>query len=137
MGKRQDDKKWNGMAISPRLLKEKNDDIKRMKIDLVIENNIASRGLSLDVISQKTNIKKIEVQRLLHRYGGIRRYIRYCRLRQAYVELLLNQRSTISKVVEKYGFASLTTFSTVFQKEYGCHPWDLAELEKKARKKDE
>lgn len=133
MGKSKQDQDRRGMFISARALKEKNDDIKRMKIDLVIENNAFDRRLSLDLISEKTRIGKSEVQRILHRHGGIRRYIKRYRLQQAYIDLVLSHRSTISRVVEKYGFASLSGFATVFEKEYDCYPWELVELGEKRR----
>ncbi|MFT0138278.1 helix-turn-helix domain-containing protein [Alcanivoracaceae bacterium MT1] len=114
-------------VISARALKRKNDDIKKMKIDLVIENNFSVRRLSLDFISQRSGVKRAEVERLLHRHGGIKRYIRQYRLQQAYIELVLNQKWTISRVAEKYGFVNLTTFSSVFEREYGRYPWDFKE----------
>ncbi len=88
-----------------------------------INKNLDNSEFNIDTLAQQVGISRVHLYRKMKELTGQspHNFIRNLRLKQA-VNLLTNKSLTVSEVAYSCGFATVSTFSTLFKKFYGCTP---------------
>lgn len=100
-----------------------NDDRLMEKIMKVINDNLDSPDLKVEMLAEEVGLSRAQLHRRMKEMTGIStgEFIRNIRLKKA-AELLSEKKVNISQVAYMLGFSSQTHFSTAFRKFYGISP---------------
>ncbi|MFT0138616.1 helix-turn-helix transcriptional regulator [Alcanivoracaceae bacterium MT1] len=103
--------------------------IKRMEVEKIVERNVTNADLSPEMICLEACISKRTLRVLFDEFGGVRQYIRKCRMRYACSDLAGNCYASVSEVAKLYGFSNLAYFSRLFKAEYGVSPSEVVNMD--------
>ena len=89
----------------------------------VVESNLSSQELSVDVLSKQLHVSRVQLYRKVKALFNlnVNDYILNARLQKAKY-LLHHEEASIADIASKVGFSSAAYFSTVFKSKFGITP---------------
>lgn len=93
----------------------------------VIERHLADADLSAEQLAQLSGVSRSKLYTIFAPYGGVKAYVRDCRLRNAMTQLMDPHQlhRPISEIGFSLGFASESAFSRAFKQKYNMTPRDV------------
>lgn len=89
-----------------------------------VQNNLYQPWLTPESVLAAVQLQRHTLYRLFQHEGGLGRYIRNCRLREAADELVRYPNRQVIEIAYSLGFKSASDFTRSFSRSYGMSPQD-------------
>jgi AraC-like DNA-binding protein len=89
-----------------------------------VQDNLYQPWLTPESVLAAVQLQRHTLYRLFQHEGGLGRYIRNCRLREAADELVRYPNRQVIEIAYSLGFKSASDFTRAFSRSYGMSPQD-------------